>query len=95
MACDVIKISMPLSMLLLSGGTSHGSACGGIPHIPGRVGQESEARTQGGWLLLTMTNRVAGALTMESAKLAALVDQGMGTQLSRLRDFASRGPVGP
>jgi len=42
-----------------------------------------------------MTYRVAGALTMESAKLAALVDQGMGTQLSRLRDFASRGPVGP
>ena len=58
-------------------------------------GQESEARTQGGWLLHTMTYRVAGALTMESAKLAALVDQVMGTQLSRLRDFASGGPVGP
>jgi hypothetical protein len=42
-----------------------------------------------------MTYRVAGALTMESAKLAALVDQVMGTQLSRLRDFASGGPVGP
>jgi len=44
---------------------------------------------------VTMTYRVAGALTMESAKLAALVDLVMGTQLSRLRDFASGGPVGP
>jgi uncharacterized protein YndB with AHSA1/START domain len=44
---------------------------------------------------ITMTYRVAGALTMESAKLAPLVDQVLETQLNRLRDFASRAPAGP
>ena len=44
---------------------------------------------------VTMNYRVAGAFTMESAKLAALVDQVMGTQLNRLRDFASGAPAGP
>src|SRR6187431_3190970 len=44
---------------------------------------------------VTMTYRVAGALTMESAKLAPLVDQVLGTQLNRLRDFASGRPAGP
>jgi uncharacterized protein YndB with AHSA1/START domain len=44
---------------------------------------------------ITMTYRVAGALTMESTKLADLVDQVMGTQLSRLRKLASGAPAGP
>jgi uncharacterized protein YndB with AHSA1/START domain len=44
---------------------------------------------------ITMTYRVAGILTMDSAKLAPLVDQVMGIQLGRLRDFASGRPVGP
>jgi uncharacterized protein YndB with AHSA1/START domain len=44
---------------------------------------------------ITMTYRVAGALTMDSAKLAPLVDQVMGTQLNRYRDFASGRPAGP
>jgi uncharacterized protein YndB with AHSA1/START domain len=44
---------------------------------------------------VTMTYRVAGALTMESAKLAPLVDQVMGTQLQRLGNFASGRPAGP
>lgn len=43
---------------------------------------------------ITMTYRVAGILTMDSAKLAPLVDQVMGIQLRRLRDFASGRPVG-
>ena len=43
---------------------------------------------------ITMTYRVAGALTMESAKLAPLVDQVMGSQLSRLGNFASGRPAG-
>lgn len=43
---------------------------------------------------ITMTYRVAGILTMDSAKLAPLVDQVMGIQLGRLRDFASGRPVG-
>jgi len=43
---------------------------------------------------LTMTYRVSGALTMESSKLATLVDQVMGVQLNRLRDFASGRPAG-
>jgi uncharacterized protein YndB with AHSA1/START domain len=43
---------------------------------------------------VSMTYRVAGALTMESAKLAPLVDQVLETQLNRLRDFASGGPAG-
>ena len=43
---------------------------------------------------VAMTYRVAGALTMESTKLAGLVDQVMGTQLNRLRDFASGRPAG-
>jgi len=44
---------------------------------------------------VTMTYRVSGALTMESAKLAPLVDQVMGTQLNRLKEFASGRPPGP
>jgi len=44
---------------------------------------------------VTMTYRVAGALSMDSTKLAPLVDQVMGIQLNRLRDFASGRPVGP
>jgi len=43
---------------------------------------------------ITMTYRVAGILTMDSAKLAPLVDKVMGIQLGRLRDFASGRPVG-
>lgn len=43
---------------------------------------------------VTLTYRVAGALTMESAKLAPLVDQVMGTQLRRLGNYASGHPVG-
>jgi hypothetical protein len=43
---------------------------------------------------ITMTYRVAGTLTLDSAKLAPLVDQVMGVQLGRLRDFASGRPVG-
>jgi uncharacterized protein YndB with AHSA1/START domain len=42
-----------------------------------------------------MTYRVAGMLTMDSAKLAPLVDQVMGIQLGRLRSFASGAPAGP
>jgi hypothetical protein len=41
-----------------------------------------------------MTYRVAGSLTMDSARLAPLVDQVMGNQLARLREFASGRPVG-
>ena len=44
---------------------------------------------------VTMTYRVAGALTMDSTKLAPLVDQVMGIQLNRLRDFASGRPGWP
>ena len=44
---------------------------------------------------VTMTYRVAGALTMESTKLAPLVDQVMGIQLHRLGNYASGRPVGP
>ena len=44
---------------------------------------------------ITMTYRVAGSLTMDSAKLAPLVDKVMGIQLSRLRDFASGRPAAP
>jgi uncharacterized protein YndB with AHSA1/START domain len=44
---------------------------------------------------ITLTYRVAGQLTMDSAKLAPLVDQVLGIQLGRLRDFASGRPVGP
>jgi hypothetical protein len=43
---------------------------------------------------IKMTYRVAGTLTMESAKLAPLVDQVMGVQLGRLRSLASGAPVG-
>jgi uncharacterized protein YndB with AHSA1/START domain len=43
---------------------------------------------------ITMTYRVAGALTVDSAKLAPGVDKVMGNQLSRLRDYASGRPVG-
>jgi hypothetical protein len=42
-----------------------------------------------------MTYRVAGVLTMDSAKLAPLVDQVMGIQLERLRTVASGAPAGP
>jgi uncharacterized protein YndB with AHSA1/START domain len=44
---------------------------------------------------ITMTYRVAGILTMDSAKLAPLVDQVMSVQLGRLGAFASGRPVGP
>src|SRR5688500_14012153 len=44
---------------------------------------------------ITLTYRVAGHLTMDSAKLAPLVDQVLGIQLGRLRDFASGRPAGP
>jgi len=44
---------------------------------------------------INMTYRVAGVLTMDSAKLAPLVDQVMGIQLGRLRSFASGAPAGP
>ena len=44
---------------------------------------------------VTMTYRVSGALTMESAKLAPLVDQVMGIQLNRFKEFASGRPPGP
>ena len=37
-----------------------------------------------------MTYRVAGAFTMESAKLAPIVDHVMGVQLGRLRRMATR-----
>jgi uncharacterized protein YndB with AHSA1/START domain len=43
---------------------------------------------------VTMTYRVAGALTMESDKLAPLVDQVMATQLKRLGNYASGRPAG-
>jgi len=43
---------------------------------------------------IKMTYRVAGSLTMDSAKLAPLVDQVMGIQLERLRSFASGPPPG-
>ena len=38
---------------------------------------------------ITMTYRVSGALTMDAAKLAPLVDQVMTGQLERLRDYAN------
>lgn len=44
---------------------------------------------------VTMTYRVAGVMSMDFAKLAPLVDQVMGIQLNRLRDFASGRPAGP
>jgi uncharacterized protein YndB with AHSA1/START domain len=44
---------------------------------------------------IRMTYRVAGVLTMDSAKLAPLVDQVMGIQLERLRAFAGGAPAGP
>ena len=44
---------------------------------------------------INMTYRVAGVLSMDSAKLAPLVDQVMGIQLGRLRSFASGAPAGP
>jgi len=44
---------------------------------------------------ITMTYRVAGVLSMDSSKLAPLVDQVMGIQLGRLRSFASGAPAGP
>jgi hypothetical protein len=39
---------------------------------------------------ITMTYRVAGALTMDSAKLAPLVDQVLTSQIHRLRDRINR-----
>jgi hypothetical protein len=38
---------------------------------------------------ITMNYRVAGALTMDAARLAPLVDQVMGGQFDRLRNFAN------
>jgi len=40
---------------------------------------------------LTMTYRASGNFTMDSAKLAPLVDQVLGVQLERLRTFADTG----
>lgn len=44
---------------------------------------------------INMTYRVAGVLSMDSAKLAPLVDQVMGIQLGRLKSVASGAPAGP
>ena len=44
---------------------------------------------------IKMTYRVAGVLSMDSAKLAPLVDQVLGIQLGRLRSFAGGAPAGP
>ena len=44
---------------------------------------------------ISMTYRVSGQLTMDTGKLAPLVDQVMGIQLGRLRDVASGRPVAP
>jgi uncharacterized protein YndB with AHSA1/START domain len=41
---------------------------------------------------ITMTYRVSGALSMDAAKLAPLVDQVMTAQLERLRGFIKPGP---
>ena len=41
---------------------------------------------------ITMTYRVAGVLTMDSAKLAPLVDQVMGIQLESAPGFRQRAP---
>jgi hypothetical protein len=38
---------------------------------------------------ITMTYRVAGDLTMDSARLAPLVDQVMTSQFERLRNYAN------
>ena len=43
-----------------------------------------------GQALVTMTYRVSGAFTMESAKLASIVDQVMSNQLARLRDHVGK-----
>jgi hypothetical protein len=45
-----------------------------------------------GETLVIMTYRVAGALTLESAKLAPIVDQVMSGQLQRLRDHVGKSP---
>ena len=42
---------------------------------------------QGAGTRITMTYRVAGGLTMESAKLAPIVDHVMGVQLGRLKAY--------
>lgn len=44
---------------------------------------------------IKMTYRVAGSSSMESVKLAPLVDQVMGIQLGRLRSFAGGAPAEP
>ena len=41
---------------------------------------------------ITMTYQVAGALSMDAAKLAPLVDQVMSAQLERLREFIKPSP---
>jgi len=51
---------------------------------------------EGSGTRLTMTYRVAGNFTMDSAKLAPLVDAVLGLQFERLRAFADTGsPVAP
>jgi len=45
-----------------------------------------------GETLVTLTYRVAGAMTLESAKLAPIVDQVMSGQLQRLRDHVGKLP---
>lgn len=44
---------------------------------------------------IRMTYSVAGTLSMESAKLAPLVDEVMGIQLGRLQAFVAGAPAGP
>jgi hypothetical protein len=44
---------------------------------------------------LTMTYRAAGNFTMDSAKLAPLVDQVLGVQLERLKTFTDTGRAAP
>jgi uncharacterized protein YndB with AHSA1/START domain len=47
----------------------------------------------GGGTRITMTYKVAGALPLDAAKLAPMVDQVMSMQLNRLRDYASGRPL--
>jgi uncharacterized protein YndB with AHSA1/START domain len=72
---------------------------GKLLRIDGALGPMQESAVKGvltfalapdaGGTRITMTYRVAGALPMDSAKLAPLVDQVMSMQLGRLRDYSS------
>jgi uncharacterized protein YndB with AHSA1/START domain len=48
---------------------------------------------QDGGTLITMSYRVSGALTMEAATLAPVVDQVMGIQLGRLKAYSDSGKI--